>query len=756
MGNRRMKRIQKIIDQYKGVTLQHILENHKDLFERQFIATSNWHKPYEQRVADTIWDDERKELFLKVINKIRSTTEMFTEEDTENLDIFTGAIDTLVKTNNYINNFKSYRLDIVSLFNEIKRESDYRVIRDNFNMPEKLRGHFMHLYSVVKNIQLPHEYIVAYKFERSINQLIFGQKSDDNYIDLLDTYRNFSGDEKTKDLVFYVYTAVILGLIVKDLNEMDTPLSQAEYKELDKLIFQFGTRSEGLRLDCSLLSFQTTTSIQEIEGQLKVTPFIIGAIQTESINLKILKFLHEGKLYICDQSKKEIEWIAVVEEVYLNEEDVPLNANRIDLQGELKKGQVIWIKITGLSKLSTRLMLDQLKPVYGGKASNLKQNGLHLVFTKRNHVVKEPVMNTQFNEEITPDLNNENVLINQNTILFGPPGTGKTYQVASRALEIIFNKSLDDLMENSINLDGQYKKYLQNGQIRFVTFHQSYSYEDFIEGLRSDGTAFVPKDGLFKEVVIDALYEGLEKSNDVLNYEERKKLVMDALEQNEIFQFRHARRFVVIIDEINRANISKVFGELLTLLEEDKRVNTKNETRVKLPYSGDTFVLPPNLYVIGTMNTADRSIALLDTALRRRFSFVEMLPQVDLLNAIDEVDVPTLLHRMNQRIEALYSRDYMIGHAYFMNVGTEEELIETMKNKIIPLLKEYFYDDWEKIGLVLGGIGKSENDSFIVYQEKVDVQALFTRASNYTPLDFPPKYRVKENITIEDIKGIYE
>ena len=140
----------------------------------------------------------------------------------------------------------------------------------------------------------------------------------------------------------------------------------------------------------------------------------------------------------------------------------------------------------------------------------------------------------------------------------------------------------------------------------------------------------------------------------------------------------------------------------------------------------------------------------------RRFGFEEIIPQPSLLTPIDDIDMPTLLHRINQRIEVLYSRDHTIGHAYLMSVNTIDELITTMQNKIIPLLKEYFYDDWEKIGLVLGGIGKNERDHFIVYQEQVDVQALFNRATSYTPLDFPPKYRVKENITIEDIKGIYE
>jgi 5-methylcytosine-specific restriction protein B len=186
-------------------------------------------------------------------------------------------------------------------------------------------------------------------------------------------------------------------------------------------------------------------------------------------------------------------------------------------------------------------------------------------------------------------------------------------------------------------------------------------------------------------------------------------LRMDAFRELLSGEAKPQKNYVLIIDEINRGNIAKIFGELISLIEVDKRIGAVSEIKATLPYSGEQFGVPNNLFILGTMNTADRSIALLDAALRRRFRFEEMMPDMEVVRrnvgnrgVVESIDIPALVDQINGRIEHLFDRDHQIGHAYFLGVKSLKDLLEVFRFQVIPLLQEYFYNDWAKICVVLG------------------------------------------------------
>nr|WP_285861131.1 AAA family ATPase [Pseudomonas sp. BGr12]MDL2419759.1 AAA family ATPase [Pseudomonas sp. BGr12] len=467
-----------------------------------------------------------------------------------------------------------------------------------------------------------------------------------------------------------------------------------------------------------------------------------------------------------------------------------------------------------------------------------------------------------------------------NQIFYGPPGTGKTYATIDAALEILDPEYLTTFSEDREKLKNRFDELSTEGQIRFVTFHQSFSYEDFVEGLRavSDDEdkqlQYMVEPGVFKRLCDDARTQGVQSETGIRSNPRIWKISINGSgnsqtksyclehgearigwgktgdlrqdpEQNSYFQglgsgdkgtlsyfademaigdillcihsadqmgavgvvtgdyryeenspsgiisdYQHVRsvnwlyrevkqsilplndnrqftlktvypmwRFgwadllsylekqgvkpqapsistrqkrkphVLIIDEINRGNVSRIFGELITLIEPSKREGAAEALSVELPYSKRPFSVPANVYLIGTMNTADRSLAGLDIALRRRFNFREMPPQPELLDelVVEGVNIGELLRVMNQRIEVLLDRDHCLGHAYFMSLKADDPLdrLELIfRNQILPLLQEYFFEDWQRIQWVLNDHRKELADRF-VYQRERDVQSLF-------------------------------
>lgn len=390
-----------------------------------------------------------------------------------------------------------------------------------------------------------------------------------------------------------------------------------------------------------------------------------------------------------------------------------------------------------------------------------------------------------------------NLFLNQ--ILYGPPGTGKTYHTIDKALEIISKVEKIELPDENNRVDRKklFNEYVKNGQIVFTTFHQSYGYEEFVEGIKphidseenSKEIKYEIKDGIFKELCEKALenrdsiknfnfyidklkekvkiddnnpekYFELPNTKYSIQYRNGKtfRIKFDDMSKNhkdypvsidnieklyktsnidEIYNSAYVRAilnylklqgledykekdekvnlpYIIIIDEINRGNVSKIFGELITLIEASKRIGEKEELKVTLPYSGEKFGVPKNVYIIGTMNTADRSITSLDTALRRRFEFIEMMPDVSKLSMDCEgINLQELLKAINTCIEYLLDREKTIGHAFFIGVENLNDLKSIFQNKIIPLLQEYFYNDYALINAVL-------NDNGMIFEDKKD------------------------------------
>jgi len=377
-----------------------------------------------------------------------------------------------------------------------------------------------------------------------------------------------------------------------------------------------------------------------------------------------------------------------------------------------------------------------------------------------------------------------------NKIYYGSAGTGKTRQAMIKAVEIVnekfdMNIDLNDYEEilksfkkssNLLSLDNIPLEHLENihnskdekslkynfGKIpreidisldeiktykdnynkypfiETVTFHPSYSYQDFVEGISIETTnenqiIYKAKDGIFKKICDRA------KENSNYNY-------------------------ILIIDEINRGDISSIFGELFTLLEDSKRMGEKEELSINLPYSKDDkdnpkkLTIPKNLHILATMNTVDKSIALIDVALRRRFEFIECMPKYDLkeLKLYKDIDLVKLLQTINDRITILKNEHYQIGHSYFLNIKDIGELKDVIIKDIIPLLQEYFYDDWQSICAVLNQDFEKTNNNQLLIVNNSNKQLFKDDFNELIEYKNKKVFKINKDFTEDNIKKIYE
>ena len=577
-------------------------------------------------------------------------------------------------------------------------------------------------------------------------------------------------------------------------------------------------------------------------------------------------------------------------EKYHTHLDMPLDNGMFHVSGSNKWGNPDTMSETIARKKDMAAHKIKIQPcVYIEKASNKTDDEYEAeIFAAIKKIIPfyKHVIGIEGGDNIMSEMS-----FDKNMILYGPPGTGKTYSTAIYAVAICDGLDIETVKAKKYeDVIARYRELQSEGRVAFTTFHQSYGYEEFIEGIKpvmngEDNIGYSVEDGVFKKFCKEAAipvnypfdhaakvwkvilksgesaehnsvkaecfaqgkimfdwgtpkeHEGTYMVNQIDRLENKmstgdivvtyagKSSTVDAvgvvtddpavyhenlpsyrwsrpikwIECNRVISVKALnggdnldndvvqelkrvnpaelfklvnhqsfvpsdKKYVFVIDEINRGNISKIFGELITLIEDTKREGMDEQASAILPYSGDKFSVPSNVYILGTMNTADRSIALMDTALRRRFQFIEMMPDANVLrqigaNKVGDFDVAEMLEKINERITFLYDREHTIGHAFFTKLAKSpniQTLASIFEKSVIPLLQEYFYEDYQKIQLVLGDNGKQDPKTKFILDEEVKAKKIF-KGHAEDVVDLPEKkYTINKNafLNIESYKQI--
>lgn len=767
-------------EKLKNITSE-LIEKYIDILEQngepneayKYLAINTFQQNWNLEAGD--FHQMLRTSFSKVANLLYQNSWGFIEKSAQHFpnevrEMFRNLYDESVDISQRIKTFQTESENILPKVrqslnrNNINAQQDERTISVYlaFRFPEKYmlyKADYYKNFCKELNIQPKKSGECFLHLQELANQIILEDLLDENFIN---TYRKFYQKPDWDDkclmiqnilyVVFRDFKEMDLVNLLKDFNRKDL---EEYYEFLDKIIEKFDLQQNDQRL---VFNFRDKNFIVFTIGQRyiwrvrnsKSSELTFGAISTDVFTENHSNFDGNPTAYWNGTN--------TISEI-INHQIKVFDA----IEKELNRTQ-----ISGYSKHNKK-DLEQMAFDVDFRKEFLSQLDYQTTTEKLMEIIKS--------DKKTP----------LNQILFGAPGTGKTYNTKRIAVEIINGEKARTREEINV----EYESLVNAKQIVFITFHQSLSYEDFIEGIKpimdenEDGAkniAYEVREGIFKELCNNANTSTLKKTSDNFDevwdrlIEEVKNKIADnellkigsweyglsskdslkyssvnspsqytftITKQNilDTYQNKQARPsgafqkdmrdiveymkthfnlkkhkedketlqsivpYVFIIDEINRGNVSAIFGELITLLEEDKRKGNKEETEVTLPYSKDKFSVPNNVYIIGTMNTADRSVEALDTALRRRFSFTEMQPNPEILldSEYQDVDLKQLLETINQRIEVLIDKDHQIGHSYFIGIQNLDDLKLVLKDKIIPLLEEYFYGDFGKIGLVLGG-----------------------------------------------------
>ena len=767
-------------------------EKVKTDFKEDFDALYSTEKDWLENLEDKIHllkNKDSEEAVKQVIQKLKGK-EDFNESDTLILSTFVGKINTIVRIANRINNYKvgtlleNGVLNLFDFFNAVKRSENLENF--NYKLNNNLINFLPHIFSVIKHCQNPANYPVYYKYWKNILREVLSKN--DDYDSMCTFYKTFPSDNR--HLNFATYLGVIGIQIAKNINDSGITITKEskDYRYLTNDVINIerynsildaqlssGTDKQNMskkywlyapgenahkwdefyELGIMALGWDELEDIRQYNSREEIKEVLVEAYGGEgskkndvSANYDFVNTINIGDIIIAKKGRGELLGFGEVTSNYIYDE------NREDYNSIRK---VEW-RLKGNWRVDFSLVLKTLTDITSYSTDDEKYNTYY-----------ERLLGIMTTEN-SPTQNTPLMSFPLNSILYGPPGTGKTYNSIDKAVAIAIGSSSDHISNKK-----QFDELRKQGQIEFVTFHQNYSYEDFMVGIRpnvSETTSelsFKKHYGIFYQIAQRALknykrhnnyidnenteekfqkalgiissalienvdyrikmktsefyitsidfsskyLKGIRKTDNKIYqwhfdelFNDFKKVVSDLeylkqcklskaeygytteelLRLSNILEVEELKNFILIIDEINRANISKVFGELITLLEDDKRLGKPNELKITLPNGEKEFGVPPNLYLIGTMNTADKSIALIDIALRRRFEFIGYYPDYE--NEKLKPEVRTLLQKINEEIYKLKnSADYLIGHAYFMK---DEAIETTLRNKVIPLLMEYF------------------------------------------------------------------